>query len=202
MQLYLLFAQNAQLDSLRFGPRGLERVLLVRTRPGTETAVMQSALRIARERLPGASEIRVNDMTQVLEPKLRPWRLGATLFSALGILAAIVAVIGMYSVIAYAASQRAHEMSVRMALGARAQDIVTLVASEGLRVILVSILIGIGLAVLMGRLIGSLLYGVTTRDPVVLVSTAVLLALRGFAATLAPAFRVARSDPARSLRAE
>jgi predicted permease len=202
MQLYLPFAQNGQLDSLRFGARGIGRVILVRTRPGTEATVMRFALRVAREHLPGAAVLSVNDMTQVLAPKLRPWRLGATLFSALGILAAVVAVVGMYSVIAYAASQRAHEMSVRMALGARARDILTLVAGEGLRVILLSIAIGIGSAVAMGRLVASLLYGVSARDPVVLAGAAVLLALMGFAAILTPAFRAARSDPASALRAE
>jgi predicted permease len=202
MQVYLPFAQNVQLDSLRFGPRGIGRVLLVRARPGTEATVMKFALRVAREHLPAADVLTANDMTQVLEPKLRPWRLGATLFSALGILAAVVAVVGMYSVIAYAASQRAHEMSVRMALGARARDILTLVAGEGLRVILISIGIGIGSAVAMGRLVASLLYGVSTRDPVVLVGAAALLALMGFAAILTPALRAARSDPASALRAE
>jgi ABC-type antimicrobial peptide transport system permease subunit len=141
-------------------------------------------------------------MTQVLEPKLRPWRLAATLFSALGLLAALVAAVGVYSVISYSASQRAHEMSVRMALGARAADILTLVASEGLRVILVSIAIGIGFAVAMGRLVASLLYGVSTRDPVVLAGAAVLLALMGLAAILTPALRAARSDPASALRSE
>jgi len=202
MQLYLPFAQNAQLDSLRFGARGIGRALLVRTRPGTEPTVMKAALRVAREHLPGVDVLRVNDMTQLLEPKLRPWRLGATLFSALGILAAVVAVVGMYSVIAYAASQRAHEMSVRMALGARARDILTLVAGEGLRVILISIAIGTISAVAMGRLVASLLYGVSARDPVVLAGAAVLLTLMGFAAILTPALRAARSDPVGALRAE
>src|SRR4029078_9816259 len=78
MHLYLLFSQNTQLDSLRFGARGIGRVLLVRTRPGTEATVMKLALRIAREHLPGAHELSVNDMALVLEPKIRPWRLGGT----------------------------------------------------------------------------------------------------------------------------
>jgi ABC-type antimicrobial peptide transport system permease subunit len=107
----------------------------------------------------------------------------------------------VYSVIAYAASQRAHEMSVRMALGARAQDIVTLVAG-GLRVILVSVAIGIGVAVVMGRFVESLLYGVTTRDPIVIVGAGLLLTLMAFAAILTPALRAARSNPASALRAE
>ena len=202
MRLYLPFAQSPELDSLRFGMSGIGRVLLVRTQPGTEGTVMQSALRIAREHLPGANTLRVNDEAQVLEPKLRPWRLGAALFSALGVLAAIVAVLGVYSVIAYAASQRAHEISIRMALGASAQDIVTLVAGEGVRVILLSIAIGVGAAMALGRLVGSLLYGVSTRDPMTLVGAVLLLALMGFLAILTPALRASRSDPAGALRAE
>ncbi len=141
-------------------------------------------------------------MTRVLEPKLRPWRLGATLFSILGAVAAIVALVGMYSVIAYSASQRAHEMSIRAALGARAQDIVFLVAGDGLRIVVVSVAIGIACAAAMGRLITSLVYGVSTRDPLVFVGACVLLTLMGLTASLVPALRAARSDPASALRAE
>lgn len=202
MRLYLPFEQNAALDSLRFGFRGIGRALLIRTRPGTEAAVMQLALREARENLPGADALSVNDMAQVLEPKFRLWRLGAALFSVLGILAAIVAAIGVYSVIAYASSQRAHEMSIRMALGARARDIVTLVAGEGLRVILMSIAIGIGASLAMGRLVASLLYGISARDPAVLAGAVMLLAMMALAAIMIPALRAARNDPASALRAE
>ncbi len=202
MRIYLPFAQTAELDSLRFSVRGIARNVLVRTLPGTEGHVMRSALRVVRTDLPGADSLHVNDMAQVLEPKLRPWRLGATLFGALGLLAAIVAVVGMYSVITYAASCRAHEMSVRMALGARAQDVMALVAGEGLRVIFIGIAIGIAAAAAMGRLVASLLYGISAHDPVVLAGAAGLLAVMGFAAMLVPALRAGRGDPANALRAE
>lgn len=202
MQLYVPFTQSAVLDSLRVSPRGIERVLLVRTSPGAEAAVMQHALRVLRDRVPEIDVPRANTVDEVLEPKLRPWRLGATLFSALGILAAVVAAIGLYSVIAYAASERAHEMSVRMALGAGADDIVRLVTREGLRVIGISVAIGIGAAMAMGRLVGSLLYGISARDPMVLAGAGVLFTLVGFAAILKPAWRAARNDPAAALRAE
>ncbi|MEP6495343.1 MAG: hypothetical protein ABJF01_21835 [bacterium] len=71
-----------------------------------------------------------------------------------------------------------------------------------LGVVLVSIAIGIASAVAMGHLVASLLYGVSTRDPVVLIGAAILLALMGLAAILTPALRAAHSDPARALRAE
>jgi predicted permease len=202
MQLYVPLAQNPPPDSSHMGPRGSGRVLLVRTRPGTEATVMQTALRIGREHLPLPYALSVDDIAKVIDPQLRPWRLGATLFSALGVLAALVAAVGVYSVLSYSASQRAHEMSIRMALGARGADIMRLVAGEGLRVVLLSIGIGIAVAVAMGRLVASLLYGVSSRDPLVLIGAAGLLALMGLAAALTPALQASRSDPARALRAE
>ena len=141
-------------------------------------------------------------MTRVLEPKLRPWRLGATLFTALGVLAAIVATLGVYSVVAYATSQRAHEMSIRMALGARAQDILMMITGEGLRVLGISMTIGIIAALTLERAVASLLYGVSALDPVVLASVTVLLAVMSFAAMVAPAIRASRNDPSSTLRAE
>jgi len=202
MQLYLPFAQNRPLDSLRFGARGLGRVLLIRVQSGSEGAIMDAALRIARERLPGAESVSATDMTRVLEPKLRPWRLGATLFTALSVLAAIVATLGVYSVVAYATSQRAHEMSIRMALGARAQDILMMITGEGLRVLGISMTIGIIAALTLERAVASLLYGVSALDPVVLASVTVLLAVMSFAAMVAPAIRASRNDPSSTLRAE
>jgi putative ABC transport system permease protein len=199
MQFYLPLAQTVELDH-SVARRG--RFLIARTRPGAEAAVLQFAVRATRERLPRITVQRVNAMTRVLEPKLRPWRLGATLFSILGALAAIVALVGMYSVIAYSAGQRAHEMSIRAALGARAQDIVFLVAGDGLRIVVVSVAIGIACAAVMGRLITSLVYGVSTHDPLVFVGACVLLTLMGLTASLVPAMRAARSDPASALRAE
>ena len=202
MHLYLPFAQNVQLDSLRFGPRGIERVLLVRARPGTEGAVTKVALRVARERLPGANELRANDMTQVLEPKLRPWRLGATLFGALGVLAAVVAArrhVQRGRVCSESACARDECADGPWRARARHPD------SRGWRRTpshAREYCDWNRLAVAMGRLVASLLYGVSTRDPVVLGGTGVLLALVGFVATLAPALRAARSDPVSALRAE
>jgi ABC-type antimicrobial peptide transport system permease subunit len=163
---------------------------------------MEFARRATRERLPKVDVLRVENMSQVLEPELRPWRLGASLFSVLGVLAAVVAAIGVYSVISYGVSQRTHEMGVRIALGARLADILGLVAGEGLRVVVVGIAIGVGSAVAMGRLVSSLLYGVSTRDPLVLAGVCVLLTVMGLSASLIPAVRAARIDPVRALRAD
>jgi ABC-type antimicrobial peptide transport system permease subunit len=137
-----------------------------------------------------------------LEPEMRPWRLGATLFTAMGILALLVAAVGVYSVIAYSVSQRAHEMGVRIALGARLGDIARLVIGEGLRTVAMGIAAGIALALAAGKLIASLLYGISPRDPSVMIGAAVILALIGIAASVIPALRAARVEPATALRVD
>jgi ABC-type antimicrobial peptide transport system permease subunit len=152
--------------------------------------------------LPGLDELRVTSMPQVLEPQLRPWKLGATLFALMGVLAVIVAAVGVYSVISYAVSQRTHEMGLRIALGAQVADILRLIVGEGLRIIAVGIAIGLGLAFALGRLVASLLYGLSAHDTLVFASSAALLALVGALASLVPALRVARIDPGKALRAE
>ena len=74
-------------------------------------------------------------MSAVLEPQYRPWRLGATLFSLFGVLAGLVAALGVYSTVSYSVSQRTHEFGVRVALGAQLGDVVRHVLGEGLRMV-------------------------------------------------------------------
>ncbi|HTE46267.1 MAG TPA: FtsX-like permease family protein, partial [Gemmatimonadaceae bacterium] len=137
-----------------------------------------------------------------LEPQLRPWRLGASLFTAFGVLALVVAAIGAYSVIAYSVGQRAHEMSVRVALGAQSGQIVQLVLSYGLRVIAWGIVIGIAAALVFSRVVASMLYNTSTHDPVVVTAVGALLILVAVVASAGPAWRAMRADPAVTLRAE
>jgi ABC-type antimicrobial peptide transport system permease subunit len=152
--------------------------------------------------VPAGTIVNARSMMTDLETEMRPWRLGATLFTAMGILALLVAAVGVYSVIAYSVSQRAHEMGVRIALGARLGDIARLVVGEGLRTIAIGIAAGIALALAAGKLIASLLYGISPRDPAVMIGAAVILALIGIAASVIPALRAARVEPATALRVD
>jgi len=137
-----------------------------------------------------------------VEPEYRPWRLGATLFTGLGLLALLVAVIGIYSTVSYGVSQRTHEFGVRAALGARLSDVVRLVVSEGLRTVALGVVLGVAIALAAGRLIAAMLYGVSPGSPgVLLVVSAVLLAA-GAGAAILPAWRAGRVDPMAALRAE
>jgi len=141
-------------------------------------------------------------MAQSLEPQFRPWRLGARLFLALGILALVVAAIGVYSVVAYSVSQRTREMGIRIALGARTADVLSLVVGEGARTVAIGVLVGVLVSLAAGRLVATLLYGITAHDPAVLAGAAVVLMLVGMTASMVPSVRAAKVDPVVALRSD
>jgi putative ABC transport system permease protein len=141
-------------------------------------------------------------MSDQLEPQYRPWKLGATLFSAFGLLALLVAAIGIYSTVSYGVTQRTHEFGVRLALGARIGDVLRLVIGEGMRTVAIGVAIGIALALAAGRLIASLLYGIEPSNAFVIAGVSVVLLGVAIIAALAPAWRAARVDPVNALRTE
>ena len=116
--------------------------------------------------------------------------------------ALFLAVIGIYGVLAYAVAQRTREMGIRMALGSTAREIFMLVVRHGARVTGAGLLIGAAAALVLGRLIQSLLFGVEPLEPVVLLSVAGLLAAVAIAACVVPAFQATRVDPVRALVGE
>lgn len=177
-------------------------VVAVRARPDRIASVMHESEGIFRRALPAMVGLRTRTFDSIIEPQLRPWRLGATLFTDLGVLALVVAGIGVYSVIAYGVSHRTHEMGVRLALGATRRDIVDLVLADGLRVVAIGTAVGIGTSLLLGRAVASLLFGVLPDDLGVLIGAATVLAIAGSLACLGPGIRAARIDPMAALRAD
>lgn len=134
--------------------------------------------------------------------RLSWWQLGATMFTLFGLLALIVAAVGLYSAIAYNVAQRRRELGVRIALGARTADVLRLVMGEGLRVSAVAVVLGTALALLAGRWVKPLLYEVSERDPVTLGVVTVTLLVVAAVASFIPARRAARVDPSVSFRAD
>jgi len=124
------------------------------------------------------------------------------MFSVFGVLALLVAAVGLYSVIAYNVVQRTHELGVRVALGAQSPDVVRLVLGEGARVSLAGVVIGLIAAGTGARYVGPLLFGVSPRDPVVFAGVALSLMAVALLASLLPAWRAARVDPSVALRAD
>jgi putative ABC transport system permease protein len=173
--------------------------IIIRSDPRQVSGVMGDVSARLRRLFPNGTP-RIKRMVDYLEPDYRPYRLGATLFTAFGVLALVVAVVGIYSTVSYAVSQRTHEFGVRIALGAQLRDVVTLVIGRELRVIGAGVVVGIGLSLAAGRFISSLLYGIAPSDPrTIAIVTAVLIAA-GVAASFGPAWRAGRADPASVLR--
>jgi ABC-type antimicrobial peptide transport system permease subunit len=141
-------------------------------------------------------------MEELLEPQYRPWRLGATLFAAFGILALALASIGIYGVVAHTVARRRREFGLRSALGATRTDILLYVIWANLRTVGFGVCVGLALAVASGRVIAALLYGIGPRDIGVLVAAAAAMAAVAMVAGLEPAWRATRVDPVTALRAE
>jgi ABC-type antimicrobial peptide transport system permease subunit len=114
----------------------------------------------------------------------------------------LLAAIGLYGVIAFGVTARAREIGVRLALGAPHTDVLRLIMQRGILLTGIGLVIGIALALALGRLISGLLYGVTPHDPTTLLGVAMLLACVALLATYIPARRATRVDPLVSLRYE
>ena len=175
--------------------------IVVRTTQAGAAAASAELASALRRAFPTALP-RITPMMTSLEPEYRPWRLGASLFSALGILAVIVAVVGIYGTVSYGVSQRTHEFGIRVALGAGVADVVGQVVGEGVRTVAIGVALGIVLALAAGRLVAAMLYGVAPRDPTALGSVAVALIVVAALAALIPASRAARADPLTALRSD
>jgi predicted permease len=129
-------------------------------------------------------------------------RLGSAFATVFGLLALVLATVGVYGVVSYSVAQRTREIGVRMALGARRPAIVRLVVGQGLRLGWIGLGIGLVLSVATMGVVSSVLYGVTPRDPVVLGSVVGLLTIVVALASLVPARRAMRIDPITSLRSQ
>src|SRR5262249_1711106 len=123
-------------------------------------------------------------------------RLVAGLASALGLLAFLLAAIGLYSVMTDAVSQRTREMGIRMALGAQSRDVLRLVVRQGMRLVVIGIALGLACALALTRLLAGLLLGVGAADPVAFAGAAILLGAVALLACYLPARRGAEGGPA------
>jgi putative ABC transport system permease protein len=172
-------------------------------RPRGDLASMVAPLRSELRALdPSLLWLEVEPLEASLAPELRPFRLGATLFGLFGLLALLLASLGLYSLVAYTVASRAHELGVRVALGARGSDVLRLVLRQGLLLAAAGLALGMVVALAAGGYVRDLLFQDSPRDP--LVYGVVVLALLAAAAlaSFGPARRATRVDAMAALKAE
>ena len=175
--------------------------LVVRTTgdPDTGAPVLRNAVRAIDPALPlfavQSVDERLGDMTAQR-------RLNTLLLIVFGAVAAIVAAVGVYGVLAYSVQQRRRELGVRIALGATSASLLRLVLAEGLALAGTGLVLGLIAALALGRVLTSLLYGVSATDPATLAAIAGVAAVTALLACLVPALRALRVDPTTALRAD
>jgi putative ABC transport system permease protein len=165
-------------------------------------AVMDSVRRAVLSVDPDQAIASLRNMNQIIRASATPWRREAQLFGAFALLAMALAVVGIYGVISYSVSRRRNEIGIRMALGAEPGRIVRLIVSDGLRLALCGIGVGLVGALGLTRLIASLLFGVTANDPLTFVVVGTILCLVSVVACYLPSRQATRVDPMIALRCE
>ena len=179
------------------GPRFL--LVNVAGSPAIESERVRKALQAG---MPGTSFVTVRPMESLLDGTYRTWRMGASMFLCFGVLALIVASVGLYGLIGYEVNQRMHELGVRVALGARRHDIVGLVVGRTIRLVVAGIVIGGSAAFFASRWLEPLLFRQSVTDARVYGIVGATMLLVALVASAAPAFRASQADPNRSLRAD
>ena len=176
-------------------------VLLVRTKGAPEPLL--GAVREQVQTLDRNMPLRnTGTVQQGIEAGLWAPRMGAALLSIFGGLALVLAMIGVYGVMSYSVSQRTQEIGVRMALGAEAGDVLVLVLREGMGLALSGALLGLIVALALGRVVSTLLFGISGRDPLTLGAVTAVLTVVALLACYVPARRATRVDPLVALRYE
>jgi ABC-type antimicrobial peptide transport system permease subunit len=174
-------------------------VLVIRT-DGDVPGLTAAVTRVVRGIAPEAPIENVMTVAQIKDQSVSPRRLNAVLVSSFGLLAVIIAAVGIAGVLAFSVSARTNEIGIRMSLGADSGMVQRMILAEGGVLLGLGLLLGVGGAVFATRLIRGLLFGVPPYDPVTLMTVAAMMVLVGLGACWLPALRAARIDPAVAIR--
>jgi predicted permease len=172
---------------------------LLRTRgdPREATALLRREIRAID---PNVGAYDVMPLEEFIGASLFPQKLGAIFLGGLGLVAVLLAAVGLYSVMAYAIAQRRAEIGIRMALGARPADVLALVVRQGMAMTAVGLAAGIAAALAVTRAAAGLLVNMSATDPLIFAAATLLLAVIAAAASYVPAWRATRIDPSTALR--
>ena len=194
-QYYLPLGEAATSEGIEPG------VLFVRAQ-GDPRALMGTIRQELRTLDPAVRFANVHLLQDLIDPQLRSWKLGATMFSLFGVLALLVATVGLYSVLAFNVARRTRELGVRSAMGASRGRLLGLVLRQAVGVTAVGVLLGLAVAYFAANSMGPLLFSTSPRDPQVMAGVAAVLILVALVAGAIPAWAAAKADPMEALRAE
>jgi putative ABC transport system permease protein len=165
-------------------------------------ALAPAATRVVRGIVPQDPIENVLTVGQIKDQSIAPRRLNATLVSSFGVLAVIIAAVGIAGVLAFSVSARTNEIGVRMSLGADSGRVQRMILKEGGVLLVIGLVLGVGGALMASRMIQGLLFGVQPHDPITLIAVAFLMLAIGIAACWLPAIRASKIDPAITMRGQ
>lgn len=169
---------------------------------GNPAAVLPAMRKLVSAIDPNVATYQFETLQQELGDSIAPRRFNMFLLSSFAAAAVVLALMGIYGVIAYLVAQRTHEIGIRMALGAERLEVVAMVMTQGLTIVLAGVVAGLMAALGLSRVMVSLLYGVKPNDPFTLLAVAAVLSVTALLACWAPALKAARVDPIVALRWE
>ena len=173
--------------------------IVAKTRVAPALAV-EPLRRLLREAAPDLPVTAVRTMEQVVSEGNTMRRFFSTMMIAFSVVALLLAMVGLYGLIAYSVAQRRMEIGVRMSLGADRSRVLKMILRQGLRLVAVGLIVGIVGSLALSSVLGALLYGVAPRDPLVLAAVALVLFFTGALASAVPALRASRVAPVEALR--
>ncbi len=182
--------------------QGSSEVVLIATTAADPGPLLPIARKAVRQVSANLVILTAQTLTDHMRLAMYTNRIAAWLTASLGALALLLTTVGLYGVTAFTVSRRTHEIGIRMALGALRGSVFASILNDGLKLALLGIALGTGLTLLLGRGIGSLLYGVRPLDPVTLLGVVALVLATSVAALLAPARLALQVDPVEALREE
>ena len=144
----------------------------------------------------------VKTMEEYISASVAAPRFNTTLLSIFAAVALVLTIIGLYGVMSYSVAQRTNEIGIRMALGAQTRDVLKLIVKQGVTLVLIGLVLGMCGALALTRLLATLLFGVTTKDPATFIAIAALLSFVALLACYVPAWRATKVDPLEALRYE
>jgi len=199
VQTVIGVARDTKVRTMQSNENFMSVVARTSGEPGPLLPVLQREVRTIAEDLP---VMELKTMPEHLGLMLFAPRMGGILLAVFGGLAALLSTIGLYGVVAYTAARRTREVGIRVSVGASPAAVIQLMIGQGAVLVTVGAAIGLVLAFVATRPLGSMLYGVGVSDPLTFGGVALLLLGVGFAATLIPALRASRLDPVKALRYE